>query len=89
MSETVDPTTGEIFDRTTITATGTLANFLDSTKFREELRDLDARIAAADVNIDNLKEDLKSARKFRELLVDELRAIARGERALPLTKDGT
>jgi len=84
MSQTLDPTTGEILDRTTFTATGTLANLLDLTEFRKELCDLDARIATADFNIGNLKEDLKNARKFRERLITELRAVARGERALPL-----
>lgn len=86
MSDRVDPTTGEILEHTTFAATGTLAGLLDSSKFREQLRELelDAAIATADFNIGNLKEDLKNARGYREKLVTELRAVARGERALPL-----
>lgn len=83
---TVDPSTGEIVEHTTFTATGTLAGLLDSTKFREQLRDLDQRIAEADDSIFLMKENLKTARKYREKLVAELRAAARGDRALPFTE---
>lgn len=83
MSERVDRATGEIIDRTTFTATGTLASLLDATKFREQLRDLDAAIATADITIGNLKKDLKNARAYRENLVAALRATARGDQALP------
>jgi hypothetical protein len=83
MSETVDPRTGEILDRTTVTATGSLAELLDASSFRASLRELDARIAQADREIDVLKENLKVSRRHRESLVAELRAAARGDRALP------
>lgn len=83
MSERVHQATGEITYGTTFTATGTLAGLLDATKFREQLRDLDAAIATADFNIGNLKEDLKNARAYREKLVAALRATARGDQALP------
>lgn len=56
--------------------------------FMERLRDLDARIAKADDEIGMLKENLKTARSHREGLVTELRAVARGERALPLEDGG-
>jgi prefoldin subunit 5 len=68
MSLTIDRATGEL---------------LDATHFMEALRDLDERIDAADAAIDALKENLKTARRHREGLVTELRAVARGERALP------
>lgn len=83
MSDRVDRETGEILDQTTFVATGTLAGLLDSTQFREQLRDLDARIADADSNIDVLREHLKDARRYREQLVAALRATARGDRTLP------
>lgn len=83
MSETVDPSTGEILDRTTVTATGSLAALIDTAEFREQLRDLEVRIQQADDTIDLLKENLKFARRHREGLVAELRAAARGDRALP------
>lgn len=70
MSLTVDPRTGEITDAAT---------------FMLALRDLDERIALADNAIGELKENLKIARRHREGLVSELRAAARGDRALPFT----
>ena len=70
MSLTVDPRTGEI---------------TDAAMFMLALRDLDERIALADNAIGELKENLKIARRHREGLVSELRAAARGDRALPFT----
>lgn len=67
-ADTVNTRTGEIRDLATV---------------MEQLRDLDARIARADEEIGALKENLKTARRHREGLVAELRAAARGERALP------
>lgn len=89
MTERVDRATGEIIDRTTFTATGTLASLLDATKFREQLRDLDQRIADADTNIDVLKEHLKDARRYREQLVAALRATSRGDQTLPFEPSAT
>jgi hypothetical protein len=66
----VDVETGELHDLAT---------------FMEQMRDLDSRIADADTNIDILRENLKTARQYREMLVAELRAAARGDRALPFT----
>lgn len=83
MTERVDRATGEILDQTTVTATGSLAELLDSSSFRASLRELDDRIAQADREIGVLKENLKVSRKYREGLVAELRATARGDRALP------
>lgn len=82
-SQTVDPHTGEILDRTTATATGALADLLDSSSFLASLRELDDRIAQADREIGVLKENIKVSRNYREALVAELRATARGDRALP------
>ena len=56
----------------------------DALSFMEQLREIDASIAKADRAIGSLKEELKFARSHREGLVAELRAVARGERALPL-----
>lgn len=61
----------------------------DTLSFMERLRDLDSSIALADHTIGTLKEDLKTARRHREGLVTELRATARGERALPLEPSPT
>lgn len=83
MKERVDRATGEILDQTTVTATGSLAELLDSSSFRASLRELDDRIAQADREIGVLKENLKAARQHREGLISELRATARGDRALP------
>jgi hypothetical protein len=66
MSETVDPTTGEIRADTSVTDGGRLADLIDSARFREQLRDLDERIDAADAAIDLLKDNLKTARRHRE-----------------------
>lgn len=55
----------------------------DLAQFISAMRDLDVRIAMADRTIGELKENLKTARKHREGLVAELRAAARGDRALP------
>ena len=81
--ERVDRATGEILDQTTVTATGSLAGLIDSTKFRGQLRDIDARISQADREIGVLKENLKVSRKYRESLVAKLRSAARGDRVLP------
>jgi hypothetical protein len=59
----------------------------DAAEFIDALRDLDARIVEADRVVGELKENLKIARRHREGLVSELRAVARGERALPLFSD--
>ena len=83
MADTIDRATGEILDHTTVMATGSLAELLDAASFRASLRELDARIAQADREIGVLKENLKVSRKYREGLVAELRAAARGDRALP------
>lgn len=68
MSQAVNTKTGEL---------------LDVTAFMAAMRDLDFHIAMADRTIGELKENLKTARKHREGLVAELRAAARGDRALP------
>ena len=60
--------TGEIHD---------LADFMGA------LRALDQRIAEADKGIGELKAQLKITRQHREGLISELRATARGDRALP------
>lgn len=70
MTETLNIRTGEI---------------KDAAAFFDALRDLDARIVEADRVVGELKENLKIARRHREGLVTELRATARGERALPFT----
>jgi hypothetical protein len=59
----------------------------DSAQLLDAMRDLDARLSEADDEIGRLKENLKIARRHREGLVSELRATARGERALPFTDD--
>ena len=68
MNSAVDPSTGEIVDAAAVFA---------------RLRDLDFEIVQADELIDLLKDRLRSARQHRENLVSELRAAARGDRALP------
>jgi uncharacterized small protein (DUF1192 family) len=72
MSPTVNTKTGEI---------------LDAADFMTALPELDARIAAEDDEIGRLRENLKLARRHREGLVAELRAAARGDRALPFIED--
>ena len=88
MTERVDRATGEILDQTTVTATGPLAELLDSSSFLASLRELDAGIAQADREIGVLKENLKAARQHREGLVAQLRAVARGDRVLPFIDEG-
>lgn len=72
MSLTINTNTGEL---------------LDAVAFFAALRDLDARIAKVDADIGILRENLKVSRRHREGLVAELRAAARGDRALPFTED--
>lgn len=72
MNITVNPQSGEL---------------LDAERFFAALRELDARIATVDADIRLLRENLKVSRRHREGLVAELRAAARGDRALPFPED--